>query len=77
MVVVAFTDREACALAWAVDLVREVLQPHLFEYAEQAPDRPPPPLVDAHGQILSACERAGVSVEASMARLVGYEADDE
>lgn len=64
VVLVALTPREARATARAIDLVIEVLKPHLFsDPASGGRQVTPPPLVTVRQVLAHACERADVDMD--------------
>ena len=63
VVLVALTAREARATARAIDLVIEVLKPHLFSDRPESRQVTTPPLVTVRQVLAHACERADVDMD--------------
>lgn len=65
VVQIALTAREARATARAIDLVIEILRPHLFDDDRERGFRQvtPPPLVTVRQVLAHACERANIDMD--------------
>lgn len=59
----ALTPRQVRATVRAIDLVVDVLRPHLFEVPEGQRRAAPPVLLEVRQVLTAAAERAGVNLE--------------